>query len=194
MPAFLKLVFITGFVSALYISGTMLVSASAQSTTDAMNSGYSVLRLLLEDEQHLTVIRRAKMVITLSEIGDTSTRLVDEISDNSKQLLDQLELLAEEKPVIIFTDFSDDTITSATLNSLRMTTAKEFLFDSDNFEKNLLISQLKILPLLIHLAEELEGKETNANRKHWLNDLASRYKKHYQQINSRISISTKESS
>ena len=194
MRTFIKLLLIAGITSLLYITGAAPVNAITSSTTGTIDSGYSVLKLLLEDEQHLTAIRRVKMVVTFSGINDASARLIDEISENSERSLDELEKLAEEKSGIILSDLSSDTIAVATLNSLRMTTAKEFLFAGDDFEKDLLISQLKVLPVIIHLAEQLEIKETNANRKKWLNQLAGQYEKHYQQINSRITLSAIEKS
>ena len=70
-----------------------------------------------------------------------------------------------------------------------MTTAKEFLLESENFEKNLLLSQLNILRVISHLAEQLEEKETSVKRRVWLNKLANRYENYYQQIYARITIS-----
>ena len=72
-----------------------------------------------------------------------------------------------------------------------MTTAREFLLESENFEKNLLLSQLNILRVISHLAEQLEKKETSAKRKAWLSKLANRYENYYQQIYVRITISDK---
>ena len=197
MQPFIKLLLIASVAGALYVASFSLVNANAPSsispsTTSAVDSAYSVLKLLLEDEQHLTAIRRTKMVITFTSINDTSSKLIDGISDSSEQLLNELEILSEANPDINFSSFSDDTIAATTLDSLRLATAKEFLFDSDNFEKNLLLSQLRILPVIIHLAEQLEKKETNTDRKQWLSKLANQYKKHYQLVNSRISVSTIE--
>ena len=199
MQALLKLLLIGSVAGALYVASFSLVTANAptsvsSSTTSAVDSAYSVLKLLLEDEQHLTTIRHTKMVITFTSINDTSSKLIDGISDGSEQLLNELEKLSEEDPAINFTGFSEDSIATTTLDSLRLATAKEFLFDSDNFEKNLLLSQLKILPVIIHLAEQLEKKETNTGRKQWLSKLANQYKKHYQLVNSRISVSDIEES
>lgn len=192
MPTIKKLLLLSGFASALLFNSITSVYANIQSTTETLSAGYSVLKLLLEDEQYLTTIRRTRLIITFTDISDDSITLIDEISESSEQSLDELENLTEEKPDIIYLDFSNDTIASATLNSLRMRTAKEFIFDGENFEKNLLLSQLKVLPVIFHLAEELEKKETNENRKRWLKKLADHYEKHYLKINDRILIVSKD--
>ena len=73
-----------------------------------------------------------------------------------------------------------------------MSTAKEFFLETDDFEKDLLISQSQILRVISHLAKQLGEKETNTKRKAWLNKLAQRYEKYYQQVYVRILISNKE--
>jgi hypothetical protein len=195
MHLFSKLLLITLISSSFLVANFSLANANVTPKgINAIDSGYSVLKLLLEDEQHLTVIRRTKMVLTFSSINDTSTTIIDAISTSSERSLDELEAIATEQPEINFSELSGETIASATLNSLRMATAKEFLFDGDNFEKNLLLSQLKVLPVIIHLAEQLEEKETNSDRKQWLNRLSSQYREHYQLVNSRISITATDKS
>ena len=131
------------------------------------------------------------MVISFSGISDKSEKLIDEISESSEQAIEDLEKLATLKPALVFEEFSDETISKATFDSLRMTTAKEFLLESKNFEKNLLLSQLKILRVISHLAEELEAKETCAKRKVWLSKLANRYEGYYQQTYEQIIIAAK---
>lgn len=131
------------------------------------------------------------MVLTFSSISEGTSKLIDDIASSSEQALEELENLAQAKPAIIFEDFSDDTIGKATLDSLRMTEAKDFLFEADDFEKNMLISQIKVLRVISHLALQLEEKETNSKRKTWLNKLAVRYENYYQKVNGRISVSAK---
>ena len=191
MSSFYKLLFITSLISAFVIADNPVVNANNRSATSPTSTGYSALKLFLEDEQYLTAIRRTKMVISFSGISDKSEKLIDKISASSEQALKELEKLAAVKPSIVFEEFSDETIGKATLDSLRMTTAKEFLLKSENFEKNLLLSQLNILRVISHLAEQLEEKETSAKRKAWLNKLANRYENYYQQIYARITISVK---
>ena len=195
MQPFFKLLLIACVSGSLFVSSFSLANANVTPKgINAIDSGYSVLKLLLEDEQHLTVIRRTKMVLTFISINDTSTTIIDAISTSSERSLDELEALATEQPEINLSEIPGETIASATLNSLRMATAEEFLFDGDNFEKNLLLSQLKVLPVIIHLAEQLEEKETNSDRKQWLNRLSSQYREHYQLVNSRISITATDKS
>ena len=191
MPSFYKLIFITSLVGAFAIADNPVVNANNRSATNPASTGYSALKLFLEDEQHLTTIRWTKMVISFSGISDKSTKLIDNINDSSEQALEELEKLAAVKPSFVFKEFSDDTIGKATLDSLRMTTAREFLFESESFEKNLLLSQLNILRVISHLAKQLEEKETSIKRKAWLNKLADRYENYYQQIHARIIISDK---
>ena len=189
MSSFYKLLFITSLISAFVIADNPVVNANNRSAASATATGYSALKLFLEDEQHLTTIRRTKMVISFSGISDKSTKLIDDINDSSEQAIEELEKLAAIKPALLFKEFSDETIAKATLDSLRVTTAKEFFFESDNFEKNLLLSQLNILRVISHLAKQLEEKETSAKRKAWLNRLAHRYENYYQQVHARIILS-----
>jgi hypothetical protein len=165
--------------------------AASQRQADTIDSGYSALKLFLEDEQHLTTLRRVKLVIAFEGISDKSTRLVDEIAETSEQALDDLEKLAAARPVIVFEEFSDDSIGKATFDSLRIAAAKEMLLESDDFEKDLLLSQSNILRVISHLAKQIAEMETNAKRKDWLNKLSTRYEKYYQQVYARISITGK---
>lgn len=189
-PSLYKLLFVLCLTAVLVISDAPSVIASTQKNTGVSSTGYSVLRLLLEDEQHLTIVRRAQMIVTFDSISNHSTRLIDDISDSSERDLDALEKLAMSKPVIQFEVFSDDAIGKATFDSLRMTTAKEFFFEADDFEKNLLLSQLKVLRLISHLAQQLELKETNKKRKVLLQKMSNRYESYYQQVNTLITVTT----
>jgi len=187
-----KIIHTVLLVTFLFFDGSVAAYASNRTTPEQISNGYSVLKLFLEDQQYLTIIRRTKMVITFSTISDNSTKLIDDIASTSKSALEEMEKLQSVKPKIIFVEFSDNMIGKATFNSLRMTEGKEFLFDSD-FEKNLLLSQLKVLRVISHLALQLEEKETNAKRKKWLNKLATRYESYYQKVNARIFIASKQS-
>ena len=191
------------FVNTLLITslfGTLITSDTQRpisdvppqpiSNTSSLSSGYSTLRLFLEDEQYLTAVRRTKMILTFSTISDNSSNLIDNIADSSEQALDKLEELSQKKPVIIFEEFSNTTIAKATFDSLRITTAKEFIFDGEDFEKDLLLSQLKVLRLISHLAAQLEKVEPDEKRKLWLSKLSEQYENYYQQVNTRISIKT----
>lgn len=190
MHSLYKLTIIITLLGIVNIYSATTVSANNQSMSGSIASGYSALKIFLEDEQYLTTIRRTKMVITFSDISDNSKKLIDDIADSSEQALVKLEAFAQQKPVVVFEDFSEEMIAKATLDSLRMETAKEFLFEADDFEKNLLLSQLKVLPVISHLAEQLEKKETNQKRKTWLNELAKKYKDYYQQVDDSISLAS----
>jgi len=188
MKVIIKLIFIIGLSISLISAVSPIVSASSKTINTSQNiiAGYSALKIFLEDEQYLTVIRRTKMVITFSGISEKSVALIDNIANTSEQSLTELEKLSELKPSFAFKEFSDDVIAKATLDALRMTTAKEFLFQSENFEKNLLLSQLKVLQVISHLAEQLANQENNKQRKTWLTKLAKKYETYYQQINDNI--------
>jgi hypothetical protein len=190
MKVIIKLIFITGLSISLISAASPIVSASNKAINTSQNivAGYSALKLFLEDEQYLTVIRRTKMLITFSGISEKSVALIDNIANTSEQSLTELEKLSGLKPSFAFKEFSDDVIAKATLDALRMTTAKEFLFQSENFEKNLLLSQLKVLQVISHLAEQLANQENNKQRKIWLTKLAKKYETYYQQINDNILI------
>ena len=181
----LKLVIVTALTITVAAAGTV-----RQSGSHSVEAGYSALKLFLEDEQHLTTIRRIKTVITFSGVSDKTAKLIDQIADTSDQALEELDKLATSKPALEFKDFDDDSIGKATHDSMRYTTAREFLFDSDDFEKSLLLSQSQILPVISHLARQLEQNETNAKRKAWLNKLADRYEDYYRKVYARISITT----
>lgn len=191
MPSFYKSIFSTILIVFFVIANNSTVNASHRAASSPIANGYSALKLFLEDEQYLTTIRRTKMVLTFSSISEGTSKLIDDIASSSEQALEELENLAQAKPAIIFEDFSDDTIGKATLDSLRMTEAKDFLFEADDFEKNMLISQIKVLRVISHLALQLEEKETNSKRKIWLNKLAVRYENYYQKVNGRVSVSAK---
>ena len=187
-----RLMFITSMLGILVFTNPQAIGASKRQA-QTIDSGYSALKLLLEDEQHLTTLRRVKLVLAFEGISDKSTRLVDNIAETSEQALDDLEKLAAAKPVIVFEEFSENSIGMATFDSLRIATAKELLLETENFEKDLLLSQSNILRVISHLAKQLEEKETNAKRKAWLNKIAIRYEKYYQQVYTRISITGKGS-
>ena len=189
MSSFYKLIVITGLITAFVIADNPVVNADNRSAVSPTATGYSALKLFLEDEQYLTAIRRTKMVISFSSISDKSRKLIDAISNTSEQAIDELEKLSTVKPSFVFEEFSNETIGKATLDSMRITTAKELLLESENFEKNLLLSQLNILRVISHLAKQLEEIETSDKRKAWLNKLANRYESYYQQIYARITIS-----
>ena len=190
MHSLYKLSFIISLLAIVNIYSATSVSADNQTMSGSIASGYSALKIFLEDEQYLTTIRRTKMVFTFSDISDHSKKLIDDIASSSEQALVELETFAQQKPVVVFEDFSEQQIAKATFDSLRMETAKEFLFETDDFEKNLLLSQLKVLPVISHLAEQLEKKETNQKRKAWLNELAKQYNDYYQQVNDSISLAS----
>jgi len=191
MSSFYRLILSGILIAFIVIADNPVVKANNQAAIRPTSTGYSALKLFLEDEQHLTAIRRTKMIFTFSGISDDTSNLVDDIADSSEQALEEMEKLLAIKPRIKCVDFSDDLIGKATFDSLRFTTGKDFLFESDDFEKNLLVSQLKVLRVISHLALQLEEIETNNRRKTWLNKLAIRYEDYYQKVYARLSISTR---
>jgi hypothetical protein len=193
MPSFFKLIITSILVSFFVIADDPVVYANDRSASSSISTGYSALKLFLEDEEHLTAIRRTKMVITFSDISDGSSKLIDDIASDSEQALEELEQLTTIKPRIKLIEFSDDLIGKATFDSLRITAGKEFLLvEAEDFEKNLLVSQLKVLRVISHLALALEEKETSNIRKKWLSKLALRYESYYQKVNARITLSSRE--
>ncbi len=193
MKSFLyKLLFFTSLLGVVVVTGNPAIGARHQQATNTVDAGYSALKLFLEDEEHLTAIRRTKMVITFSDISDGSRKLIDDIANSSEQALEEMEKLAAAKPRIELVEFSDDLIGKATFDSMRLTAGKEFLFvEAEDFEKNLLVSQLKVLRVISHLALALEEKENNSKRKRWLGKLAVKYENYYQKVNARIALSAK---
>jgi len=185
----LKLVILIGIAAAV-VTASPVTGSARQPGSQSMEAGYSALRLFLQDEQRLTTIRRIKTVLTFDGVSSRTAKLIDQIADSSEQALEDLEALSAAKPAIIFEKFDDDSIGKATLDSMRYSTAKEFIFDKGEFEKSLLLSQSQILPVISHLARQLEQNETNAKRKAWLNDLADRYDDYYRKVYARISVTT----
>lgn len=188
MPTLSRFTLITLLLGILTASDPSAAHNKTPSTGNSIASGYTALKLFLEDEQYLTTIRRTKMVLTFSGISDASTNLVDEITDASEQAIEELEKLKLEKPSFTFEEFPEENIAIVTLDSLRMATAREFLFNDTNFEKDLLISQLKVLRVISHLASQLAENETSNKRKTWLNNLARRYERFYQKVYARVKI------
>ncbi|MBE9568093.1 MAG: hypothetical protein IMF14_05305 [Proteobacteria bacterium] len=191
MHPFLNLILITSFIGTAVAADTPADTKTVHVRKEVISPGYSALKLFLEDEQHLTTIRRTKMVVTFSNISESSIKLIDEISRASEQAIEEMENLAHEKPAFSFEDFPDEGIARSTFDSLRYTTAKEFFFDGEDFEKDLLISQLKVLRLISHLASELEETESNTKRKKWLRDIAVKYEKYYQRVSARVFITAR---
>ena len=190
LTPYYKLMLAVCLLGILVVTHYSSVGASQQGTAVSADDGYTALRLFLRDEQHLTTIRRVKMVIAFKSISDSSSILVDEIADTSDHALDELEKLATARPTIVFEEFSDESIARATLDSLRMKTAKEFLLETDNFEKNLLLSQTHVLRVISHLAEQLKQKESNVKRREWLDKIALRYEDFYQQVYTLLTVAT----
>ena len=159
-----------------------------RSDVSEIDSGYNVLLLFLGNQQHLTTVKRVKSFFTFQDISEDSSKLIDEISKSSEKAVTEMEKLVLKKPAIAVQDFPDNSIGKATFDSLRMTTAKEFLFDPKNFEKNLLLSHAQLLRVISHLVRELEQQEPNEKRKAWLINLEERYETYYKLIYQRITL------
>jgi len=142
----------------------------------------------LQDEQYLSIIRRTKAVLMFEGISEPSKQLIDAISDTSSIALEQLEYMASAKPEIRLEEFPENSIIMTTLDAMRMTTAKELLFNSDDFEKYLLLSQAQILRAISHLVRQIEQQEPNLKRKDWLGKLAGRYEEYCSRTYARITI------
>lgn len=145
----------------------------------ATEPGYSMLRLFLVDENYLTIIRRIKSVLDFGGISAGSAELIDQISSASEDALSQLDSLATEQPAIQFDHFDEPNIAITTFDALRYDKARQFLFDGKHFEKDLLLSQMQVLPVISHLTKQLEANETNAQRKKWLHSLTEQYADFY---------------
>lgn len=154
---------------------TPAATVQSASKNIATESGYSMLRLFLVDEHYLTAIRRVKSVLSFGGISPDTAGLVDEIAIASETALNQLEILAKESPAIQFDTFDESNIAITTFDALRFSMARQLFLDSTHFEKNLLLSQIQILPVITHLIKQLEANETNKERKKWLHNLAEQY-------------------
>jgi hypothetical protein len=153
----------------------LLASGCSASATVATEPGYSALRLFLVDEHYLTTIRRIKFVLNFGGISQGSTELIDQISGTSADALNQLDSLAAEPPAIQFAPFDKSNIAMTTFDALRYDMARQLILDDEHFEKDLLLSQVQVLPVIIHLTQQIEANESNDQRKTWLHKLAERY-------------------
>jgi hypothetical protein len=184
----LKLLIVLSLLCAPVISSSFVSAPSVTASKNQLNTGYSALKFFLEDEQHLTTIRRIKAVIAFGGINEPSEKIIDEIADSSSASLEKLEELSTNQPTVNFVVFSDEKIGKATLDSIRMATAKDFLFNGDSFEKDLLISQTQVLKVISHLAKQLAEQEINTERKEWLLHLAKQYEDFYSLVYKRLAL------
>jgi hypothetical protein len=155
-------------------------TVSDASKAVATDPGYSMLRLFLVDEHYLTAIRRVKSILSFGGISPGTADLVDEIADSSETALRQLDSLASEPPAVQFDAFDEANIAITTFDALRYDMARQLFLDSEHFEKNLLLSQVQVLPVITHLTKQLAANETNVQRKQWLHTLADQYDDFYQ--------------
>lgn len=163
-------------------------TSSTKPAVSEVNTGYSALALFLENQEQLKTLRSVRSFLTRKQMSSESEKLIDSISEYSAQALKELKTQASKQPTITIKQFSDNSIGMSTFDSLRMSTAKQLMFDSRNFEKNLLLSQTQILKLISHLAEELRKKEHNRKRKVWLSDLSRRHEDYYTRVYERIAL------
>jgi len=166
------------------LSLTVTTPAHSASSTVATDPGYSLLRQLLVDEHYLTAIRRVKYILNFGGISADSAKLVDQISSSSEKALQQLDALATEPPAIQFDQLDKPNIATTTFDALRYDMARKFIFDGERFEKDVLLSQLQVLPVITHLTKQLEANEVNAGRKKWLHQLAEHYADFYKRSQS----------
>jgi len=161
------------------MSLTVTTTAQSASNVVATEPGYSLLRQLLVDEHYLTTIRRVKHILNFGGISARSADLVDQISSTSEKALHQLDSMATEPPAIQFDQLDEPNIAITTFDALRYDMARKFIFDGEHFEKDVLLSQVQVLPVITHLTKQLEANEANARRKKWLHDLAEHYSDFY---------------
>ena len=118
-PRILKLFVVTIMLCTLLATAPAM-GARHPSSGASLEAGYSALRLFLEDEQHLTTIRRIKTVLTFKGTSKKTRELIDRIADTSELALEELEQLAAAKPVIVFEEFDDDSIGTAPSRTLAL--------------------------------------------------------------------------
>jgi hypothetical protein len=162
-------------VIVLSLNLATAAGTSGDSPATDTGLGYSILRLFLEDEQYLTAIRRAKSVINLDTTSDSVADLVDEIADVSESALADLDNFSEKPPAIRFVPLDRDSIAYSVFDELRFSTAKALLLDGEQFEKNILLSQIQVLPVIAQLAASIAENETSSHRKRWLEQLNKKY-------------------
>ena len=98
MPSFYKLILVTSLIGAFVIAGNPVVNANNRSATSPASTGYSALKLFLEDEQYLTAIRRTKMVISFS--GITTFKTADALREVAMNVPDDKLLIETDSPYL----------------------------------------------------------------------------------------------
>jgi hypothetical protein len=160
-----------------------------QESDQARSIGYSLLRKLLRDEQYIKAIRLAKSVFTFRALADPTKTLIDDIAARSSEKLTELDRLATLEPAITFGESCPAMLDQAMLNALRVTTAKDLVLASkDDFEVNLVVSQIQALRMISHLLTELRDIDPNAERQAWLERLSTDYEALYRRAVARLSL------
>jgi hypothetical protein len=157
-------------------------------TLRSLNAGYRILHRTLGDQQHLKTIRLTKSIVTFDALSQPTREIIDDIAQASDQALEELEQLAVLSPEISFKIEADGHIEQMTRDALRITTAKEFLTSTENFELVLLVSQTQALRYSSHLARELQAIETNSRRRAWLAALSDQLERFYQRVLARLQV------
>lgn len=169
-----------------------LPTAPLPEQAQARDAGYSVLRKLLGDEQHLRTLRLAKMVVSLQAISAPTRKLIDDIAAASAGDSDRLDRIAALEPRIRFDASCSTTLDRAMLDPLRLATAKELVMaPDDEFEIRLVVSQVQALRLISQLVAELGDLDPNTQRQAWLGELATRYGALYKRAVARLSLNGK---
>ncbi len=163
-----------------------------QGQVPARDAGYSVLRKMLGDEQHLKTLRVAKSVVTLNNVSDPTRRLIDDIAAASSTGLDRLDGIAALKPRISFDSSCSSMLDRAMLDPMRLSTAKDLLMASgDEFEIRLVVSQVQALRMISELAGELRDLDPNVQRQVWLQELSGQYAALYKRAVASLSLTGK---
>ena len=169
-----------------------LPTASLPAQAQAMDAGYSVLHRLLGDEQHLRVLRLAKMVVSLQAISSPTRKLIDDIAAASAADSDRLDQIAALEPRIRFDASCSAMLDRAMLDPMRLATAKTLVMaPGDEFEIKLVVSQVQALYMISQLIAELGKLDPNTQRQAWLGELAGRYEALYKRAAARLSLSGK---
>jgi hypothetical protein len=164
-------------------------AAAVPEQAQARDAGYSVLRKLLGDEQHLRVLRLAKMVVSLRAISGPTRKLIDDITDAAAGDSDRLDRVAALEPRIRFDASCSTLLDRAMLDPMRLATAKELVMaPGDEFEIRLVVSQVQALRMISQLVGELGDLDPNAQRQAWLGELSARYEALYKRAVSRLSL------
>ena len=141
------------------------------------NEGYSLLYELAGKERNMD-----KILIVKSANAKVSAE-IKAIAQMFGQAHDQLDAFAKQDARLRFGTTRLPTLEKKTRDSIESKTTKGLLFSSgQDFELQLLLTQVQALQYATHLAKELGSQDDNKTRKTFLYQFSSQCEQHHQTV------------